>query len=309
MGEPAPPTRPGTVSPWLSKATENLVNRRLEALDLVRVERVAAWTRTTEGAPMGPAGVPVASNDVRRRRVRLLGIPTTTAARTRSQPSQSGGEARHPRTPAGRPLRGPVEMDGCELRTGTMGSRDPVERTPIRGLPRRKRPLEYRDVRLAFCRDEDEKTFGLDERERFAWVSQVLADFFDTQVEKVYAELQTYRGPGAGRVERFLNHFWRFQDAVHYGAAHAWGIPQGSRQIGFAHRYIPQKRLKSPGAYCILTHEPRSRLARRHAGTARHEATKTARGWRYLANLLRTRGHRFSASANADQRARGLKRA
>jgi hypothetical protein len=213
-----------------------------------------------------------------------------------------------------------VEMDGCELRTGTLGSPHPVERTPVRNLPRRKRPLEYRDVRLAFARvlHEDDKTFvggmssyaeviedlhaaarhrGLTEhtvvatvldggnglreaiearfgecivvldrphvsqhlhdvakhmelgdRDRFAWVSRVLDDFFEGRAAKVFDELETYRGPGEERVSRFLKHLWRFQDAVDYGNAHGWGIPQGSGEIESAHRYIPQKRLKIPGA-------------------------------------------------------------
>lgn len=213
-----------------------------------------------------------------------------------------------------------VEMDGCELPTGTLGSPDPVARTPVRDLPRRKRPLEYRDVRLAFARalHEDEKTFvggmspyaevvedlhaaarhrGLTERtvvatvldggnglreaiearfgecivvldrphvsehlhdvakhmelgdrDRFAWVSRVLTDFFEGRVAKVFSELEVYRGPGEDRVARFLKHLWRFQDAVDYGNAHGWGIPQGSGEIESAHRYIPQRRLKIPGA-------------------------------------------------------------
>lgn len=214
-----------------------------------------------------------------------------------------------------------VEMDGCELRTGVMGSPHPVQRTPSRGLPRRKRPLEYRDVRLAFCselHDDSEKTFvggmspyaevveqlhaaarhrgltdrtvvatvldggnglreaiearfgecivvldrphmsqhlhdvaksmELGEKQRFAWVSRVLEDFHEGRGAKVYAELDAHEGPGRARVERFLKHLWRFQDAVDYGNARGWGIPQGSGEIESAHRYIPQKRLKIPGA-------------------------------------------------------------
>lgn len=214
-----------------------------------------------------------------------------------------------------------VEMDGCELRTGTMGSPHPTERTPVRGLPRRKRPTEWRDVRLAFCRDlhdDTDKTFvggmspfaevvdqlhaaarhrglsyrtlvaavldggnglreaiearfgdcivvldrphvsqhlhdvakhmGLEDRERFAWVSRVLEDFFAGRVAKVYAELEDYQGVGEDRVKRFLKHLWRFQDAVDYGFAHHYGIPQGSGEIESAHRYIPQKRMKLAGA-------------------------------------------------------------
>ena len=214
-----------------------------------------------------------------------------------------------------------VEMDGCELRTGTMGSPHPTERTPVRGLPRRKRPTEWRDVRLAFCRDlhdDTDKTFvggmspfaevvdqlhaaalhrglsyrtlvatvldggnglreaiearfgdcivvldrphvsqhlhdvakhmGLADKERFAWVSRVLGDFYDGRVADVFAELNAYRGPGEPRVQRFLKHLWRFQDAVEYGFAHHFGIPQGSGEIESAHRYVPQKRMKLAGA-------------------------------------------------------------
>lgn len=214
-----------------------------------------------------------------------------------------------------------VEMDGCELRTGTIGSPHPTERTPVRGLPKRKRPSEWRDVRLAFCRalsDESDKTFvggmspfaevvdqlhaaarhrgltnqtlvaavldggnglreaiearfgecivvldrphlsqhlhdvgkhmGLSDGDRFAWVTQVLDDLFAGRVAQVYADLESYIGPGEARVQRFLKHLWRFQDAVDYGFAHHFGIPQGSGEIESAHRYVPQKRLKLPGA-------------------------------------------------------------
>ncbi len=214
-----------------------------------------------------------------------------------------------------------VEMDGCELRTGVIGSPHPTKRTPVRDLPKRTRPLEYRDVRLAFVRelhDDADKTFvggmspyaevvdqlhcaaqhcgltehtvvatvvdggiglreaiearfgecivvldrphmshhlhevakemGLCDKARLTWVSRVLDDFFHGRVAKVYAELDAYRGPGQPRVETFLKHLWRFQDAVDYGSARAWGIPQGSGEIESAHRYIPQRRLKLPGA-------------------------------------------------------------
>ena len=92
------------------------------------------------------------------------------------------------------------------------------------------------------------KHMELGDRDRFAWVSRVLDDFFEGRVAKVFHELEVYRGPGEERVARFLKHLWRFQDAVDYGTAHAWGIPQGSGEIESAHRYIPQRRLKIPGA-------------------------------------------------------------
>lgn len=55
-----------------------------------------------------------------------------------------------------------AEMDGCELRTGRLVDGPPAERTPVRGLPKRKRTTEWRDVRLAFARPmgEVEPTFA-----------------------------------------------------------------------------------------------------------------------------------------------------
>ena len=55
-----------------------------------------------------------------------------------------------------------VEMDGCELRTGRLVDGPPEERTPVRGLPKRKRTTEWRDVRLALARPmgEVEPTFA-----------------------------------------------------------------------------------------------------------------------------------------------------
>jgi hypothetical protein len=40
----------------------------------------------------------------------------------------------------------------------------------------------------------------------------------------------------------------RFSDAVHYEQLLAQGLPIGSGEVESAHRYIPQKRLKIPGA-------------------------------------------------------------
>lgn len=92
------------------------------------------------------------------------------------------------------------------------------------------------------------KEMGKDDRERHAWVKEQVADLYDGRVDKVLVRLGGYTGPGEERVQQFYRHLWRFQDAVDYGFAHAWGIPQGSGEIESAHRYVPQRRLKLPGA-------------------------------------------------------------
>lgn len=220
--------------------------------------------------------------------------------------------------------RGPdlllLELDGCELRTAELGEPHPTERTPVRGLPRRKRPSQWRDVRLAFSRPlgTDDKLFvgglkpydevvdqlyqvathqGMDrhtvvtavvdggnglkeaiehrfgdvvcfldrphleahlhdtakamdlgDAERHAWVAETIGTLSDGQVASVLTALREYDGPGVERVKQLTKHLTRFEDAVAYGMAHAWGVPQGSGEIESAHRYIPQRRLKLPGA-------------------------------------------------------------
>jgi len=92
------------------------------------------------------------------------------------------------------------------------------------------------------------KAMELSDPDRHAWVNEKVGDLYDGCVASVYAELDAYSGVGQERVDQFCRHLWRFQDAVDYGFAHAWGIPQGSGEIESAHRYIPQRRLKLPGA-------------------------------------------------------------
>ncbi len=50
------------------------------------------------------------------------------------------------------------------------------------------------------------------------------------------------------RVRCLSNYLDRFSDAVDYEKARASGCPTGSGEVESAHRYIPQKRMKIPGA-------------------------------------------------------------
>ena len=54
-----------------------------------------------------------------------------------------------------------VELDGCEIRTGTLASVSSGETTPVRGLPRRQRIQQWREVRVGLARglDEAEPTY------------------------------------------------------------------------------------------------------------------------------------------------------
>jgi hypothetical protein len=72
-------------------------------------------------------------------------------------------------------------------------------------------------------------------------------------VDEVITELEHYasvtRRPGADRARRLAAHLDRFRDAVDYQRFRQEGLPTGCGQIEAAHRVIPQKRLKKPGAW------------------------------------------------------------
>lgn len=213
-----------------------------------------------------------------------------------------------------------AELDGCEIRTGTLGAAGTDEKTPVRKLPRRRRAEQWREVRVGLVRrlDEVERTYvarmdeypavvtqlfqaavgrglgsqtttvavadggnglreelaaqfpnlhfiydrphlkghlnetadamGLDQDQRQAWVERVLHTLDAGGSEQVLAELAVHRGRGKTRVTRLHKHLCRLADAVHYADYRERGWPIGSGEVESAHRYIPQKRLKLPGA-------------------------------------------------------------
>lgn len=213
-----------------------------------------------------------------------------------------------------------VELDGCEIRTGTLVDAGTGEKTPVREQDKRKRVEQWRDVRVGLTRrlDEVDRTYvakmdsypvvvgqlfnaavgrGLSSRTttvavadggkglreelavqfpnlRFIYdrphLKQHLFDtaeamglkeadrhrFVDDKVHRidkggawgVLLDLDAYRGRGRKRVKTLRKHLSRFADAVHYDAFRQAGFPVGSGEVESAHRYIPQKRLKIPGA-------------------------------------------------------------
>jgi hypothetical protein len=214
-----------------------------------------------------------------------------------------------------------TEQDGSMARTGTLTAVEGEEMTPTRGLPRRRRPSEWREVRVGLARrlDETARTYvaamdsyavvtrsvfqaavscglsarseticvgdganglmeemlsqfpnaiyildryhllehmhetaeeiGLEEREdRAAWVKRHMERIDRGEVRSLSAQLRAYRGPGRARVTRLAGYLWRFRDCVHYDAYREHGFSIGSGEVESAHRQIPQRRLKLPGA-------------------------------------------------------------
>jgi hypothetical protein len=96
---------------------------------------------------------------------------------------------------------------------------------------------------------ETADAIGLRADAREAWVKRHIDCLDHGDVEPVLAELRAHKGRGKSRVERLLAHFTRFRDAFGYDAVHQQGLPMASGEVESAHRVIPQKRLKLPGAW------------------------------------------------------------
>lgn len=213
-----------------------------------------------------------------------------------------------------------VELDGCEIRTGTLVPVGTDEKTEVRGLDKRKRDEQWRDVRVAFARsltettrtyvaavasydDVTEQLFsaavdrGLSERTqvvavadggiglrealdakfsdlrfvldrphfkshlyetadelglagaaREEWVAAAVVECEVGNASVVAGVLGAYEGTGEHRAHCLGKYLDRFSDAVDYEQARKSGYPTGSGEVESAHRYIPQKRLKIPGA-------------------------------------------------------------
>jgi hypothetical protein len=215
-----------------------------------------------------------------------------------------------------------VELDGCELRTGTLVPARNRKRTEMLKLPCRKRITAWRDVRVglagpvdapdqrtyvasmseyprvvrqlfnAACdqnlssrtkvtgvadggnglREELEAQFpgmrfvldrphlkghlyevaeaqGYAGEERERWVTGLLDRVDKGKARDVIRTLKVHKGRGKKRTVRFVKHLTRFADAVHYEAVREAGLPQGSGEVESCHRWLPQKRLKLPGAW------------------------------------------------------------
>lgn len=216
-----------------------------------------------------------------------------------------------------------VELDGCEIRTGTLRPAGNEQKSPVRGLPKRVRDEAWRDVRVGLARPVDEcdatyvarldtyeavvddlfgaacerglssrtKVFapsdggnglrealdakfadlrfildrphlrshlfetadatGLRDEARDEWVAHKLVLLDAGDVDRALDELRAHKGRGKKRAVRLLKYLTRFRDALAHDELRAAGLPVGSGEIESAHRTIPQKRLKLPGAWWL----------------------------------------------------------
>jgi hypothetical protein len=90
---------------------------------------------------------------------------------------------------------------------------------------------------------------GIAKEERVNWVKSRVKAISRGDVERILQELndEYERNPNK-RLKRLIGYIERFYDAISYDSFKEKGYPIGSGEIESAHKSIPQKRLKIPGA-------------------------------------------------------------
>lgn len=121
-----------------------------------------------------------------------------------------------------------------------------------------KEALEARFPKLHFILDkthlkdhlyETAEELGISKQARPDWVTSRMEAVSHGAVAQVTQDLEEeYDQQPHPRLKRLIGYLTRFYEAVHYDAFHAKGYPIGSGEIESAHRSVPQKRLKLPGA-------------------------------------------------------------
>jgi hypothetical protein len=90
---------------------------------------------------------------------------------------------------------------------------------------------------------------GIMKKDRPAWVNPRLKDISAGKNDAVLKELEdeNEKNPNERR-SRLIGYIKRFYDALNYNELKSKGYPIGSGEIESAHKSVPQKRLKIPGA-------------------------------------------------------------
>jgi hypothetical protein len=90
---------------------------------------------------------------------------------------------------------------------------------------------------------------GFSEEQQRQWVHSKLDRISEGHVQEILEELETQNTTEPNdRLRRFIAYLRRFEDAVDYEHFKELGYPIGSGEVESAHRSVPQKRLKLPGA-------------------------------------------------------------
>lgn len=107
--------------------------------------------------------------------------------------------------------------------------------------------LDYPHLKDHFY--ETAEALGIDDELQTDWVKGFLHPIWEGELDDVRARLEALqRDVQNDRLRRLLKHLERFSECVDYETYEANDWPTGSGEVESAHKYLPQARLKLPGA-------------------------------------------------------------
>ncbi|MCY4641101.1 MAG: hypothetical protein OXC41_00105 [Gammaproteobacteria bacterium] len=119
--------------------------------------------------------------------------------------------------------------------------------TMVETIPNLKYILDHRHLESHFY--ETAQELGYTDRARELWVRRHMGGLWANDYERIHESLANeYQHTKNDRLRCLINHLDRFSACVDYGYCRKLGWPVGSGEVESANRYIPQERMKIPGA-------------------------------------------------------------
>ena len=136
------------------------------------------------------------------------------------------------------------ETEVTAVADGGNGLREALER----GFPKLKFILDRIHLKQHIYQTAD--ALGLTGIHRQIWTSHLLSliDRGKTNRAIKFIHRHFHNSPAKNKLDNLAKYLQRFADACYYELYKIQGLPIGSGEVESAHRYIPQKRLKIPGA-------------------------------------------------------------
>lgn len=117
----------------------------------------------------------------------------------------------------------------------------------IRQFPKMQFILDKSHLKDHFY--ETAEKMGIPKKKRKEWVTSRIASISDGKVFEILEDLKKQDDEDPNdRLQRLIGYVTRFCDSVNYNEYREKGYPIGSGEIESAHKSVPQKRLKIPGA-------------------------------------------------------------
>jgi hypothetical protein len=147
-------------------------------------------------------------------------------------------------------LHGAASLCGMTLQTQVIGVADGgigLSEELKRQFPNMQFILDKSHLKDHFYQTAE--ALGMAKKEQAGWVNARIKAISNGEVGKIIRELKAqFNQTPNQRLDRLIGYLERFMDALDYNSFKQKGYPIGSGEIESAHKSIPQKRLKIPGA-------------------------------------------------------------